>query len=458
MSDKRGSWKPILNTDGATQAVAIARQVATRSQDPARVEIAVAYAKRQTGYPKSIHWHPISVAQGYAGLGLLWGYMDTCFPGEGWDLVGRAHLEIAARAAERQSSFTYGMYAGLGGLALTSWYLSRNGKRYRKLRSSIEGPLLQLIAGATGSAAAARHGVGVSSFDVISGLSGVGRYLLLRIDDSRHEAILKAVLRCLARLTKKKGGLPHWYTPPQLISDEISLRLYPYGNLNCGLAHGIPGPLAMLSIAAMAGVVIEGQFEAIRDIAEWLCQCRVYDRWGLNWPTAVPVGPEGVPLNPPSNADSQEVGRGSYRPSRAAWCYGSPGIARSLWLAGKAVREPRYQDIAVAAMDAVYRRPLEARHIDSPTFCHGVAGLQQITLRFAHDTKLPLFIDAARTLHRQIMGAYEPASVLGYRNVEPGGCRIDHPGLLDGAPGVALVLLAAATSVEPVWDRLFLLS
>jgi hypothetical protein len=30
--------------------------------------------------------------------------------------------------------------------------------------------------------------------------------------------------------------------------------------------------------------------------------------------------------------------------------------------------------------------------------------------------------------------------------------------LLDGAPGVALVLLAAATPVEPTWDRLFLLS
>jgi lantibiotic biosynthesis protein len=29
---------------------------------------------------------------------------------------------------------------------------------------------------------------------------------------------------------------------------------------------------------------------------------------------------------------------------------------------------------------------------------------------------------------------------------------------LDGAPGVVLVLLAAATDVEPSWDRLFLLS
>jgi len=31
-------------------------------------------------------------------------------------------------------------------------------------------------------------------------------------------------------------------------------------------------------------------------------------------------------------------------------------------------------------------------------------------------------------------------------------------GLLEGAAGVALVLLAATTSVEPLWDRMFLVS
>ena len=79
-------------------------------------------------------------------------------------------------------------------------------------------------------------------------------------------------------------------------------------------------------------------------------------------------------------------------------------------------------------------------------------------MRFAIETRLPLFADEARTLHRQLTDAYEPDSAFGYRNVEPGGTRIDQPGLLDGAAGVALVLLAASTPVEPTWDALFLLS
>jgi hypothetical protein len=109
-------------------------------------------------------------------------------------------------------------------------------------------------------------------------------------------------------------------------------------------------------------------------------------------------------------------------------------------------------------MAAVYRRPVSARDIDSPTFCHGVAGLLQVTLRFEHDTGLPLFAAAAADLTEQLLAAYEPHSLLGFRAVEPGGSRVDQAGLLDGAPGVALVLLAAATDVPPAWDRLFLLA
>ena len=40
----------------------------------------------------------------------------------------------------------------------------------------------------------------------------------------------------------------------------------------------------------------------------------------------------------------------------------------------------------------------------------------------------------------------------------PRGGRIDQAGLLDGAPGIAMALLAAATPQPPNWDRLFLLS
>jgi hypothetical protein len=101
---------------------------------------------------------------------------------------------------------------------------------------------------------------------------------------------------------------------------------------------------------------------------------------------------------------------------------------------------------------------MEERQLHSATFCHGVAGFLQINLRFAHDTGLPVFERATEGLVAELLDAYEPDSVLGYRSVESDGRKIDNPGLLDGAPGVCLALLSAAVPVRPTWDRLFLLS
>src|SRR5208282_3203234 len=132
-------------------------------------------------------------------------------------------------------------------------------------------------------------------------------------------------------------------------------------------------------------------------------------------------------------------------PSRCAWCYGSPGIARALWLAGVALDRQDYCDLAVSAMKAVFRRPVAARRINSPTFCHGVAGLLAIALRFSHDEGGTTFSDDIGALVQQLLDSYQPLSLLGFRHIETADNEMDQPGLLEGAPGVALALLASAT-------------
>ena len=129
-----------------------------------------------------------------------------------------------------------------------------------------------------------------------------------------------------------------------------------------------------------------------------------------------------------------------------------------LWLAGDALGRSDYHEVGLEAMYAVFRRPVEARAIPSPTLCHGIAGLLQIALRFANDSGSPEIAQQCRELARQLLEQYSPGSLLGFRNLEVADREVDQPGLLDGAPGVALVLLAAASKIEPTWDRLFLLS
>jgi hypothetical protein len=438
---------PALGPDRAAAATSVALEVARRLGDPAQVAAAVAAAAQQTAFPESVHWAPSSLAQGDTGLALLCSYLDTCCPDEGWDVTGHQFLTSAARAAERSGELPPGIFGGTSGLAFAAWSLSRGGTRYQRLLGALEDALLPQARQLASTLDRQTGGAFVAQFDLISGLSGVGAYLLCRRQQPQVADALDVVLRSLVALTTTTERPPRWHTPARFMRDESMARHYPYGNLNCGLAHGIPGPLALMALAHLEGVTVPGLAEAMGRVADWLVNNRADDAWGVNWPTAVALTADGG-WDPAVPSE----------PSRSAWCYGSPGVARALWLAGAALGDVGLCALAVEAMVAVLARPVPARRIDSATFCHGVAGLLQVTLRFAHDTGLQQFVDATQALTNQLLGMYEPERILGFSSLEPAGNRVDQPGLLDGAPGVVLTLLAAATAVDPSWDRLFLLA
>jgi lantibiotic biosynthesis protein len=385
------------------------------------------------------HWRDGGLWQGYSGLGLLCAALEAIDVQGGWDRMGFEFLGRAVKGIEARRNPAG--QTGLAGLAGAAAALSHGGTRYPTLLGKLEAAIAQMARAQTASILHARpHGVGAAMFDVIAGLSGTGRYLLAR-GASRP---LEQVLRALVYLSEEDpAGIPHWHTDPRYSTPSL-LRGFPDGHINLGLAHGIPGPLALLSIATAHGVEVADQRQAIARTANWLARTHFNDQWGVQFSIATPLGATRP--------------NGTSAPARAAWCYGSPGLARALWLAGVALDCAEYRDLAVAAMTAVYRRPVAARGIDSPTLCHGVAGLLQITARFARDCREPVFADAVNDLTTQLVDAYEAESRFGYRNVEPPDTGIDHPGFLDGAAGVAAVLASVATAAEPEWDRVLLLS
>jgi hypothetical protein len=432
-----------------SRAIAVARDVAQRLGDPQRVGLAIVAASGQTAYPRTVRWQPFALAQGDAGIALSCAYLDACFPDEHWDRNGHNYLAVATEAAERSTFTSTGLFGGLAGLAFAAWSLSRGGTRYQRLLATLERALLEQIAGnAESLARVTTEGVAFGEFDAVSGLTGVGAYLLNRADIPAASLALKVILRSLVALAKNDANPPRWWTPAHLLGSEEMTALHPYGNLNCGLAHGIPGPLVLLALALLDGIRVEGSEQVVDSLAEWLIAYQVEDAWGVNWPYAVSLTAQGLP----------EPAAATRPGSRAAWCYGAPGVARALWLAGVARDRPEWRELAIEAMAAVFRRPHTARQINSPTFCHGVAGLLQVTLRFANETRLPMFTDEASNLIEWLLSAHEPDSLMGFCNWEPSGTRVDQPGLLEGAAGVLLTLLAATTDVEPSWDRAFLLT
>lgn len=416
----------------------------------------VANRLRPIGQIDSMRWafadrHPFDLSRGYAGLAVMSGYLHVSFPDEGWDIVARRYLNAAVPPERNCIYLSPGLWVGLSGLAFAASYLLRlspDDAGYRGLVDRIEDAMRSRVVAIAGWLSRQERGVKVSHFDLISGLAGVGAYLLRRQEVAVPAAVLNATLGALVELTREEAGLPRWRTPPHAIAEEATLRRYPYGKLDCGLAHGIAGPLAMLALAYRSRVDVEGIAEAVERSAGRLVLYRRDDDWGASWPSAIPLAPDGT-------AQAASV---PLTTNRCGWCYGTPGVARALWLAGQALDRSDFRDLALLGMAAVYRRLRSGRSIESPTFCHGLAGLLQLTLRFAHDTGLDMFTQAARMLTEQLLALYAPATPLGYRFLDSVTREVDQPGLLAGTSAIPMVLLAAATHAEPEWDRLFLLS
>lgn len=445
-------WEPLPRSDLSASAIKVALGVANRLRSPEQVEEAVLDASLQSKIPNGPRWTPYGLAQGYAGLCVLWSQLDRCFPGEGWDTVAHDHLEIAVHGAvAQQMQLSPSAYSGLGGLAFATWYLSRSGARYQSLLRILDENLIRNLDPMMAGMGSAPDGTSVQAYDIISGLSGIALYLLRRRGSPVIDKSLERLVRCLVELSHEDDGLPRLHTPAHLSNpDDFMLRQFPQGYLNCGLAHGIPGPLGAMALARLSGLDCEGLDESIDRLAAWLADNRVDDEWGVNWPGGVGLLPSGSPLGRTAPACEPRA--------QAGWCYGSPGVARALYLAGLALQRVYYRDLAVSAIEAVLRRPVGLRFIDSPTFCHGVAGLLAIVLRFANELRSATLQEGAMALTEQLLGKYEPDSLLGFRSIEWEGKRVDQPGLLDGAPGVALVLLATGCPVNPDWDRIFLIS
>ncbi|GHF71035.1 hypothetical protein GCM10018790_56090 [Kitasatospora xanthocidica] len=432
----------------ADAARAAAEDVLARLRDPDAAE-AAGRAGTRRGRP---HWTPYSTAQGGCGLALAFGHLDRCRPGEGWDLVAHRHLARAVERTARDPVTGLGLFAGLAGMAFTTAYLAGGQDRYRSLLDDIDRGLYDRIPhripGDDG------QGLAVGTFDLVSGWTGVAAYLHSRPpgpERNRTLATLLARLVDLCRAPREPDGMPAWHTPHALIADDGMRARYPAAIANCGLAHGVTGPLALLALAHADGPVVPGHTEAIHRAAAWLRARHVDGPRGGGYPAVVAYPAAG---DEPGTAEQPPAPS----PARDAWCYGSPGVARALWLAGTALGDRGLTDAATDALRTVLARPVPWRRIDSPGFCHGVAGLLQITLRFAADTGDGTIRAGAGRLVDQLLAAYRPRSPYGYRSVEPDGSRADRVGLLEGTPGIALVLLAAATPEPPAWDRFFLLS
>lgn len=176
-----------------------------------------------------------------------------------------------------------------------------------------------------------------AEFDLFYGLTGLGSYLLRR---DPHSKILHDVLSYLVRLTEPLPAdgehLPGWWTHHGPTTGTS--KAFPGGHGNAGMAHGITGPLALLSLASRHGITVDGHPQAMTRICTWLDAQRQEADTGPWWPRWISL----------TEHRSRTVSQPG--PSQPSWCYGTPGIARAQQLAGIALEDPARQHMAEAAL------------------------------------------------------------------------------------------------------------
>ncbi|HST25630.1 MAG TPA: lanthionine synthetase C family protein [Gaiellaceae bacterium] len=420
------AWRPLLAGAEAREALRLAHETGERLRDAQRLGQAIEAVSGHAAPTGYVYWEPAGLAQGHPGLAIL-------FAGLGWEDAAHEQIELTVAVLRGGGPMRTGLHHGLAGIAFAARFV--DGERYERLLGTLDGLVDRRVTAILTRLDERSGGCSEHEIDLISGLAGIGAYLLVRGDSESLRPLLERLVGLLAADTER----PAWHTPQELLDDD-SRASYPRGGMNCGLAHGLPGPLALLALASRAGVDVPGLEDSIRTGAEWLVEHASADEWGPDWPYSVPVG-----------------GAGDTRPARAAWCYGAPGISRALWLAGSALEDASLRRFAVEALEGVFERPRESLRMDGPAFCHGVAGVLQITSRMAADSGSERLRAAAERLCDELVDRFDPGSLLGYRSLDPDGLAFDVAGLLDGAAGIALVLAAAGSPTEPGWDRAFLL-
>jgi lantibiotic modifying enzyme len=375
------------------------------------------------------------LAAGHAGIALLCGYAALAEPSPRKSqrlLQAHQHLERAVDLLGQSPNNPW-LFSGFSGVAwvvdhfLNMGLLEDSGD---ELNEEVDGALMEFLS----------WDPWTGQPELIAGVAGLGLYGLDRAGRGRGSEIAsRAVEILLQKAEQTRHGLA-WFVPPEELY-PLALRRHPKGLFNLGVSHGNPGVTGFLAEAAFWGNT--GARAMLDSSMGWLLACRA--------------------IHSDHSLYGMEIGRDgrlNERGSRLSWCYGDLGVSIVLLLAARHTGNPLWETEALAVARACATRPDSPLAIKDAGLCHGAMGNAHLFSRLYNATGETCFLDRARAFYEQGLDIR--------RDGEAGGFMAFHPplpeepprdpwvpdtGLLEGAVGIGLALLAGTTTIEPLWDR-----
>jgi lantibiotic modifying enzyme len=433
-------WRPLLDGELAAEAWATVHAIA------AALEAAPAGGTAR-GPDRDV-----SVAGGRAGIALFHAYLADAFAADPGRESGRADHQAELAGLRLDESIEAlatvpmgaGLYGGFPGIAWAAEHLSRRVAAEAGDEEDDEDPNAEID---EALAEALARSPWTDSYDLIEGLVGLGVYAVERFPRPSGVRCLEAVIDRLDELAEHRvgdgGDEITWFTPPELLA-PMARETTPEGNYNLGVAHGVPGVIALLGEACRLGVRAERARHLLDGAVRWLFAQRLPASGGFGYSAVVAA------------AARQEVER---QPSRMAWCYGDPGIAATLLSAARAAGRADWEREAFDLGARAAAATPERAGVRDAGLCHGAFGLAHLYNRLYQAGGGEPFAEAARAWVRRGLALRRPEYPLaGFAAWHPGedltmGWQ-DDPGFLTGVAGIGLALVACLSAIEPEWDRL----
>ncbi|KNB51755.1 lanthionine synthetase C family protein [Streptomyces caatingaensis] len=424
------------------EARKVAARVLDRLADPEAAEADTGFPDGPAGEPV---WHDLSLASGHPGVSLAFSGSTDRRP----ENVARAHAYLirALAAVAAGGNPPAGLYGSTSAAAHALLIAYRATGGYTSALAQLDAYHRDLIREALPQVPSDGPVENNREYDVISGMTGIGRHLLARGEPLLPE--LRAVLAYLVHMSKDDVPLrghrvPRWWTwaAPRK-GQEAAL---PDGHLNLSLSHGVCGPLALLSLSWQAGVHVPGHREAIESLMSLLETWAVPDGQGIRWPQILTLadwsaGTVAVPWHRPS------------------WCYGTPGMTRAVHLAAIALDRTDWHDLAHRSLLPLLSRPVAEWGVTDAELCHGASGLLHLFGLLAPHIDDPRVPAARDDLAAMTLSMFDASHRFGYRTAATNApLGADLPAFLDGAAGVALALDAYANDgvAGAGWDMTLL--
>jgi lantibiotic modifying enzyme len=396
-----------------------------------------------------------ALGNGLPGIALALLYATDVLQDESLLRSGQRLLRRAAEATAGSPMTTAGLYSGTAGFAWVLAEFTRREPRYRKSLRSTATRLAEQVS--TLPRVEPGEGIPQQEYDVIAGAAGqlatLAR-LAQVLEESPGDPVVTAaesLVEYLARVTGTDGaGRPHWYVAPRFYPAAFPWyrECFPHGMYNLGVAHGMPGVLAALCAAAEAGLSAAIARDRVGAMASWLAGHQLDEPGGPGWAPALSA-------DPVTRAPVFDPGQ---EPGRAAWCYGTPGVAITLFSAADVLAEPGLAAVAGAALDRVTRSSAHERQAFAPTLCHGQAGLLMIGRRAHAWTGADRFLVMQDECLRALAEAADERNTYVFADEPAAGKIVQNPGMLTGAAGILLALCGTASPAAAGWDDVFFLA